>query len=151
MAQKRLLKEIERAQQNLPKGIMIETVDDNVFEWKAFIIGPQDTAYAGFIYELRINYPNEYPFKPPKVQFATIMFHPNIAEQTGEICLDILADKWAPGLSGQHVLLSIQSLLAEPNADDPLNPAAATLYKTDKTKFMKKVELYGKEYSMKLE
>ena len=66
----------------------------------------------------------DYPFKSPSVRFETACFHPNV-DQHGNICLDILKEKWSAAYSVRTVLLSIQSLLGEPNNDSPLNAYAA--------------------------
>lgn len=85
------------------------------------------TVYSGLSYKLSLKFPAEYPFKAPTVKFETPCFHPNV-DQHGNICLDILKEKWSAAYSVRTVLLSIQSLLGEPNNDSPLNTYAAKLW-----------------------
>ncbi len=108
--------------------------DDNVYKWTGSIIGPEGSPYAGGVFWLDIEFPVDYPFKPPRVIFTTKVFHPNINSQGG-ICLDILKDQWSPALSIGKVLLSISSLLTDPNPKDPLVPDIAQMYETDRGKF----------------
>ncbi|KAG2270630.1 hypothetical protein Bca52824_065185 [Brassica carinata] len=89
---------------------------NNLFKWNAMIQGPEGTPYAGGMFSIDIKFPKNYPFTAPKFAFKTRIYHPNINSE-GSICLDILKDKWSPPLT---VLLSITSLLADPNPDDPL-------------------------------
>ena len=104
---------------------------DNWFHWIAAFGGPTDTPYDGGTFFLDITFPQDYPFKPPKVKFTIKIYHLNINDKAG-ICLDILKDKWSPSLSIAKVLLSIMQLLTEPNVDDPLVPNIAKLYKTNR-------------------
>jgi len=107
---------------------------DDLYHWDATIIGPSECPYAGGVFHLSITFPIDYPFKPPKVIFTTKVFHPNINTQGG-ICLDILKDQWSPALSIGKVLLSISSLLTDPNPKDPLVPDIAKLYETNRVEF----------------
>ncbi|CAN7006331.1 unnamed protein product, partial [Brassica rapa subsp. trilocularis] len=94
-------------------------VAEDMFHWQATIMGPTDSPYAGGVFLVTIHFPPDYPFKPPKVAFRTKVFHPNI-NSNGSICLDILKEQWSPALTISKVLLSICSLLTDPNPDDPL-------------------------------
>eukprot|EP01027_Heterolobosea_sp_BB2_P011755 GEZU01017088.1.p1 GENE.GEZU01017088.1~~GEZU01017088.1.p1 ORF type:complete len:111 (+),score=18.29 GEZU01017088.1:327-659(+) len=87
-------------------------------------MGPPGSPYAGGIFFLDIYFPEEYPFKPPKILFRTRIYHCNV-NANGAICLDILKDNWSPALTISKVLLSISSLLTDPNPHDPLVPAIA--------------------------
>ena len=97
-------------------------------------MGPPDSPYQGGVFFLNINFPPDYPFKPPKVTFTTKIYHPNV-NSNGSICLDILNAQWSPALTTSKVILSICSLLTDPNPDDPLVPEIARIYKTDISKY----------------
>ncbi|XP_076402006.1 ubiquitin-conjugating enzyme E2 D4 isoform X4 [Peromyscus maniculatus bairdii] len=105
-----------------------------MFHWQATIMGPNDSPYQGGVFFLTIHFPTDYPFKPPKVAFTTKIYHPNI-NSNGSICLDILRSQWSPALTVSKVLLSICSLLCDPNPDDPLVPEIAHTYKADREKY----------------
>ena len=91
---------------------------------EATIMGPPDSPYTGGVFFLNIQFPSDYPFKPPKVNFTTKIYHCNV-NSNGAICLDILKDQWSPALTISKVLLSISSLLTDPNPNDPLVPEIA--------------------------
>jgi ubiquitin-conjugating enzyme E2 C len=102
-------------------------VGDNLFKWIGTVNGVTGTYYEGLTFKLSIEFPSNYPLKAPLVKFETPCFHPNV-DQQGFICLDILKENWSAIYNAQTVLLSIQSLLGEPNNDSPLNPLAASLW-----------------------
>uniref|UniRef100_A0A4W5Q7I6 Ubiquitin-conjugating enzyme E2D 1a n=2 Tax=Salmoninae TaxID=504568 RepID=A0A4W5Q7I6_9TELE len=106
-----------------------------------------DSPYQGGVFFLTIHFPTDYPFKPPKVAFTTKIYHPNI-NSNGSICLDILRSQWSPALTVSKVLLSICSLLCDPNPDDPLVPDIAHIYKQDKEKYNRLARDWTQKYAM---
>lgn len=131
---KRLACELKIVTEEPVCGIVVHPVEDDITMWSATIEGPSETPFEGGKFNLNISFPSEFPFRPPKVVFTTKIFHPNVNSE-GSICLDILRDKWASSLTIQKVLLSIISLIAAPNPDDPLMPEIAILYKEDREKY----------------
>ncbi|KAI7744048.1 hypothetical protein M8C21_013617 [Ambrosia artemisiifolia] len=113
--------------------------EDNIFFWKGTISGSKDTVFEGTEYKLSLSFPNDYPFKPPKVKFETACFHPNV-DVFGNICLDILQDKWSAAYDVRSILISIQSLLGEPNTSSPLNTQAAALWSDQEGEYRKMVK-----------
>ncbi|KAH7863232.1 hypothetical protein Vadar_015058 [Vaccinium darrowii] len=147
MASKRILKELKDLQKDPPTSCSAGPVAEDMFHWQATIMGPPDSPYAGGVFLVTIHFPPDYPFKPPKVAFKTKVFHPNI-NSNGSICLDILKEQWSPALTISKVLLSICSLLTDPNPDDPLVPEIAHMYKTDRSKYETTARSWTQKYAM---
>lgn len=132
---KRLHKEIENLKKNPVFNVTAGPKEEDKLDiWIATIIGPTDTPYDGGIFNIEMYFPPEYPMKPPKVYFTTKIYHPNITP-SGSICLDILKTNWSPALNISNILLSLCSLLSDPNPDDPLVPEIAEVYKSNRDKF----------------
>lgn len=110
-------------------------------------MAPSDSPYAGGVFKLNIRFPSDYPFKHPHITFQTKIFHPNI-NSAGGICLDILKSQWSPALTISKVLLSILSLLTDPNPDDPLVPDIAHLYKYNRAEYEMKAREWTMLYAM---
>ncbi|CAD2214520.1 ubiquitin-conjugating enzyme E2 D/E [Angomonas deanei] len=147
MALRRIQKELKDLEKDPPANTSGGPTNDNdLFNWKATIIGPEESPYAGGLFFLNIHFPSDYPFKPPKLQFVTKIYHPNI-NNNGGICLDILKDQWSPALTISKVLLSVCSLLTDPNPEDPLVPDIARQYKTDRASFNKTAQEWTRLYA----
>ncbi|KAK9763431.1 Ubiquitin-conjugating enzyme E2 2 [Basidiobolus ranarum] len=116
---KRIQKELAEISLDPPCNCSAGPKGDNLYEWVSTITGPSESPYAGGIFFLDIHFPQDYPFKPPKVIFRTRIYHCNVNSQ-GQICLDVLKDNWSPALTISKVLLSICSLMTDPNPHDPL-------------------------------
>jgi ubiquitin-conjugating enzyme E2 D/E len=146
MAAKRIQNELKDIQRDPPSSCSAGPEGDTIYKWAAVIFGPDDSPYAGGAFKLSIEFPEDYPFRPPHVRFITKVYHPNISA-SGSICLDILKDQWSPALSISKVLLSIESLLTDPNPNDPLVPEIANLYKTDKAAYEERAALWTETYA----
>merc|ERR1719336_1631813 len=96
-------------------------------------MGPAESSYADGVFALNIHFPSDYPFKPPKVNFTTKIYHCNV-NSNGAICFDILKDQWSSAFTISKVLLSISSLFTDPNPIDPLVPEIAQVYLKDEAK-----------------
>ena len=147
MAAGRIKKELQLLTADPPANCSAGPVGDDLFKWQATIMGPGESPYEGGVFYLDINFPGDYPYKPPRVVFSTRIYHPNVNSQGG-ICLDILKDQWSPALTISKVLLSICSLLTDPNPDDPLVPAIAELYIRDKKEYERNAQAFTMQYAM---
>ena len=133
-ALRRIEKELKDLRNDPPSNCSAGPEGDDNFRWEGMIMGPADSPYQGGIFKLKIQFPIDYPFQPPHMQFLTKIYHPNI-NAAGLICLDILKKQWSPALTISKVLLSITSLLTDPNPDDPFVPEIAHIYKTNRARY----------------
>lgn len=148
MSAQRIRKELKLLQEeskSMP-GCSAGPEGDDLLTWQGIIVGPEGTPYVGGVFKLEIKFPSDYPYKAPKVTFATPIYHCNI-NRAGNICLDILKDKWSPVLTIGKVLLSICSLLSDPNPDDPLAPEIAEVFKNDRAKHDETAAAYTARYA----
>ncbi|RPB22824.1 ubiquitin-conjugating enzyme [Terfezia boudieri ATCC MYA-4762] len=159
-ARRRLMRDFKRMQTDPPAGVSASPVADNVMTWNAVIIGPADTPFEDGTFRLVMHFEEQYPNKPPSVKFISQMFHPNVYA-TGELCLDILQNRWSPTYDVAAILTSIQrwvtqyrclvygtepstdagiySLLNDPNTSSPANVEASNLYKDNRREYVKRV------------
>ncbi|KAJ9223669.1 hypothetical protein DTO169C6_4021 [Paecilomyces variotii] len=136
---KRLQTELMQLMLSPPPGISaFPNADGNLLAWTATIVGPTETPYENLTLKLSFSFPTNYPYAPPTVLFKTPIYHPNV-DFSGRICLDILKDKWSAVYNVQSVLLSLQSLLGEPNNASPLNGQAAELWDSNPEEFKRHV------------
>ncbi|QDS70953.1 ubc11 protein [Venturia effusa] len=135
---KRLQTELMSLMTSPTPGISAFPNNGDLLHWTATITGPTETPYENLIFKLSFEFPSNYPLVPPVVLFKTPIYHPNI-DFSGRICLDILRDRWSAVCNVQSVLLSLQSLLGEPNNSSPLNGQAAELWDDDMDEFKKQV------------
>lgn len=124
------------------EGFRVKLVnDDNLFEWEVAIFGPPDTLYQGGYFKAQVKFPNDYPYSPPSIRFLTKVWHPNVYEN-GDLCISILhapvddpqsgelpCERWNPTQNVRTILLSVISLLNEPNTSSPANVDSSVMYR----------------------
>ena len=134
-ALKKIQRDLIDLERDPPANCAAGPIDEmDLHHWQATIMGPEDSPYAGGVFFLNIQFPTDYPWRPPRCDFITKIYHPNI-NKNGAMSIDILKDQWSPALTISKVLLSISSLLTDANPDDPLMPEIAHIYKTDRPKY----------------
>lgn len=124
------------------EGVLIELQDEsNMFDWDVGVFGPPKTLYEGGYFKAKISFPQDYPYSPPTFRFLTKMWHPNIYE-TGDVCISILhppvddpqsgelpQERWNPTQNVRTILLSVISMLNEPNTFSPANVDASIMFR----------------------
>ena len=146
-ALKRIEKELKKFNEEEPEGLTAGPPDDSdMFKWDASLTGPENSPFEGGTFNLTIEFPKDYPFKPPKVEFTTKVYHPNV-KSTGTICLDILKDAWSPDISVSQILIAIQNLLINPNIDHPLEPEIAKQYTENKAAYEETAKEWTEKYA----
>ncbi|KAL2003951.1 hypothetical protein VTN02DRAFT_1470 [Thermoascus thermophilus] len=114
---------------------------DDLTQLSVMLTGPQGTPYSQGLWRLHLKMPEDYPKSPPKASFRTRIWHPNVDESTGAVCVDTLKRDWEPKLTLRDVLITISCLLIHPNPDSALNSAAGALLQDDYEAFARQAKL----------
>merc|ERR1711926_19420 len=126
----------------------IQVDEQNILTWHGLIV-PENAPYNKGAFRIEINFPAEYPFKPPKIAFKTKIYHPNIDEK-GQVCLPIIgAENWNPATKTDQVVQALVALVNDPEPEHPLRADLAEEYSKDRKKFMKNAEEFTKKNSEK--
>lgn len=134
-------------------GFFVKLVDEsNIYEWEILIVGPDGTMYEEGMFKARLVFPNDFPNMPPTMTFKSEMWHPNVYEN-GEVCISILhapgedpfnqqelpEERWRPVLGVEQIVVSVISMLSDPNFESPANMDAACQWRNDRTAFKRRV------------
>uniref|UniRef100_A0A915DXE1 UBC core domain-containing protein n=1 Tax=Ditylenchus dipsaci TaxID=166011 RepID=A0A915DXE1_9BILA len=132
--------ELKRLQASPVEGFTVTCDDENIFKWTVAIFGPPGTIYQGGYFKAQLSFPDNYPSSPPTIRFLTDILHPNIYED-GNVCLSLLdqpvddlhsgelpSERWSPIQNVRNILLSVISLLCEPQTSVPANMDASANY-----------------------
>lgn len=134
--------EFKSLQEEPVEGFRVKLINEEIlFEWEVAIFGPPNTLYEGGYFKAHMRFPPDYPYSPPSVRFLTKVWHPNVYEN-GDLCISILhppiddpqsgelpCERWNPTQSVRTILLSVISLLNEPNTCSPANVDASVMYR----------------------
>jgi len=150
---RRLKKELEDVKQtNSVSSSFFYNVDvpeSNMLHWEGVLVLDKEpyackSAKKGF--RLEMNFPPEYPFKPPKVLFKTKVYHPNVDEK-GQVCLPIIApENWKPATKANQVLLALKSLFEEPEPSGALRGDVAEVFTKNKEVFNATAQEYVEKF-----
>ena len=148
-ATRRLQKELQDIRKAGLKSFRDIIVDEsNILQWQGLLV-PDAPPFNKGAFRIEIVFPAEYPFKPPKINFKTKIYHPNVDEK-GQICLPIISvENWKPATKTDQVIQALVALINEPEPDHPLRGDLAEEYSKDKRKFMKNAEEFTKKHGEK--
>lgn len=150
-AQGILLKEFKELSKE--KWLTVEMDEENIYRWNvALMVVNPDSIYAGGYFKCQLQFPKQYPYAPPDFRFSSPLWHPNIYPD-GRICISILhapgedvmsgeaaGERWSPAQRVESVLISILSLLDDPEISSPANVDASVMFRDDKVAFKKRVQ-----------
>ncbi|EON62959.1 ubiquitin-conjugating enzyme E2-18 kDa [Coniosporium apollinis CBS 100218] len=152
VASKRLFTEYRHLTNDPPQGITAGPVtEDDIFIWEALIEGPEGTPFEGGVFPAELKFPKDYPLAPPTMKFTCDIWHPNVYPN-GNVCISILhapgddpnhyehaSERWSPIQSVEKILISVMSMLAEPNDESPANIDAAKMWRERRGEYERRV------------
>ncbi|CAM9209970.1 unnamed protein product [Scytosiphon promiscuus] len=151
-----LRRQLQELNKNPPEGVSVGlSDDDNMFMWELLIVGPADTLYEGGFFKAKLEFPKDFPNNPPTMTFVSEMFHPNAVYPDGRVCISILhppgedkfneqetaEERWRPILGVEGIIVSVISMLSDPNDESPANIDAAVMWRNDRDSFKRKSRL----------
>ncbi|KAH9938621.1 ubiquitin-conjugating enzyme/RWD-like protein [Fomitopsis serialis] len=140
----------------------VNLVNDSMQEFYVRFYGPAESERCpcfpcsdsypvrGGVWKIHVELPDQYPFKSPSIGFMNKIFHPNIDELSGSVCLDVINQTWSPMFDMINIFeVFLPQLLRYPNPNDPLNGEAAALLMRHPKEYDAKVKEYVSRFATK--
>ncbi|KAE8166446.1 ubiquitin-conjugating enzyme/RWD-like protein [Aspergillus tamarii] len=144
---------IETDVMKLMSDYEVTLVNDNMYVPQEFYVrfkGPEETPFSGGHWKIHVELPDQYPYKSPSIGFVNRIFHPNIDELSGSVCLDVINQTWSPMYDMINIFeVFLPQLLRYPNPSDPLNGEAAAMLMREPKSYETKVKEYVAKYASK--
>jgi ubiquitin-conjugating enzyme E2 L3 len=146
-ATRRLQKELGDIQKAGMNSFCDLVVDEkNILQWTGLIV-PDSAPYNKGAFRIDIQFPTEYPFKPPKITFRTKIYHPNV-DENGQVCLPIVSvENWKPATKTDQVIQTLVKMINQPEPNHPLRGDLAEEYIKDRKKFIKNAEEFTRKHA----
>ncbi|CUM66274.1 uncharacterized protein PRCAT00003935001 [Priceomyces carsonii] len=129
----------------------VTLIDDSIQQFYVIFRGPTDTPYEGGTWKIRVELPDQYPLKSPSIGFTNKIYHPNIDEGSGSVCLDVINQTWSPMFGLLNIFENfLPHLLRYANPSDPLNTEASNLMTKDESKYNDTVKQYVQQYALNI-
>lgn len=126
----------------------VDMATDSMSDFYVEFWGPKASPYEGGVWKVHVELPDAYPYKSPSIGFINRIFHPNVDELAGSVCLDVINQTWSPMFDLINVFeVFLPQLLLYPNPTDPLNGEAAALLMRDPEAYNKKVAGYVEKFA----
>lgn len=153
MASQLLGKELKELSKNPTYHISLD--NDSMFDWTLglYIVNPDSPWHHAYL-QAKMHFPSNYPFSPPSFKFSPTIFHPNVYSD-GRVCISILHEagnvyqdepsneNWSPAQSVESIIVSIISILDDPNINSPANIDASNLWRDDRNLYIEKVKKFA--------
>ncbi|KKF93667.1 Ubiquitin-conjugating enzyme E2 8 [Ceratocystis platani] len=135
-----------RARREKTASLIVESRSEFFVRFK----GPVETPFEGGLWKIHVELPESYPYKSPSIGFVNRIFHPNIDEISGSVCLDVINQTWSPMFDMVNIFESfLPQLLRYPNPTDPLNGEAAAMLLREPKAYDEKVKEYVAKFASK--
>ena len=126
----------------------VNLIEDSLQQMFVIFKGPSDTPYKGGTWKIRVELPDQYPMKSPSIGFTNKIYHPNIDETSGSVCLDVINQTWSPMFGLLNIFENfLPHLLRYANPLDPLNTEASNLMSKDENMYKEKVKEYVQKFA----